>query len=80
MADFEHKLLKRWAWTTFVKSGLLLMAIGAGPILLYSLFGPADGNPVGLGMLMVVLVPVGFLLFGTGLLKLLLAWLLQHRD
>jgi hypothetical protein len=79
MADFEHKLLKRWTWTTFAKAGLLLMAIGFLPIALYSLFGPADGNPNGLGLLMVVLVPVGFLLLGTGLLRLLLARM-QHHD
>ena len=76
---FEHKLLKRWAWTTFTRLGLLLMAIGIGPILLYSLLGPADGNPVGLGLLMVVLVPVGFLLLGVGLLKLAIAKLQQDR-
>lgn len=72
MPDFEHKLLKRWTWTVFVKTGLLLMAAGVLPIALYSLFGPADGNPVGLGLLMVVLVPIGFLLLGTGLLRWLL--------
>jgi dipeptide/tripeptide permease len=60
-----------------VKLGALLMAIGILPIALYSLFGPADGNPVGLGLVMVVLVPIGFLLVGTGLLRLLLARLQQ---
>ena len=79
MADLEHKLLKRWAWTTFAKAGLLLMAVGIGPILLYSLLGPANGNPLGLGLLMVVLVPVGFLLLGIGLLKLAVAKLQQDR-
>jgi dipeptide/tripeptide permease len=58
--------------------GALLMAIGILPIGLYSVFGPADGNPIGLGLLMVVLVPVGFLLLGTGLLKLLLARMQRH--
>lgn len=70
MPRFERKL---------VKAGALLIAVGILPIGLYSLFGPADGNPIGLGMLMVVLVPIGFLLLGTGLLRLLLARL-QHHD
>ncbi len=79
MIDFEHRLVKRWSWLAFVKAGALVMAIGLGPILLYTLLGPADGNPIGLGLLMVVLVPVGFLLVGIGLLRLLIA-LLQRRD
>ena len=40
---------------------------------LYTLFGPADGNPICLGLLMVVLVPVGFLLAGVGVMRLLIA-------
>lgn len=78
MPDFEHRLLRRWTWTTFARAGLLLMAIGIAPIALYSLLGPADGNPIGLGMLMAVLVPVGFLLLGIGLLKLAIARLQQR--
>ena len=69
MPGFERKL---------VKAGALLIAVGILPIGLYSLFGPADGNPIGLGLLMVVLVPIGFLLLGTGLLRLLLARLQDH--
>ncbi|MDQ2701516.1 MAG: hypothetical protein M3Y70_01605 [Pseudomonadota bacterium] len=79
MADFEHKLVKRWSGATFIKAGLLLMAVGFLPIALYTMLGPADGNPIGLGLLMVVLVPVGFLLAGIGLLRLLIARL-QPRD
>jgi hypothetical protein len=54
------------------------MAVGFLPILLYAMFGPADGNPIGLGLLMAVLVPIGFLLFGIGLLKWLFARLQRH--
>jgi hypothetical protein len=70
MPGFERKL---------VKAGALLMVIGIMPIGFYSLLGPPDGNPIGLGLLMAVLVPIGFLLLGTGLLRLLLARL-RHRD
>jgi hypothetical protein len=72
MLDYEHKLLGRWSAKTVIKTGLVVMLVGAGPLLLYTLLGPSNGNPIGLGLLMVVLVPVGFLLLGTGLLWLLI--------
>jgi hypothetical protein len=78
MIDLEHRLLKRWTAAAFLKTGLALMAVGFLPILLYAVFGPADGNPIGLGLLMAVLVPIGFLLFGIGLLKWLFARLQRH--
>jgi hypothetical protein len=75
MPDFQHKLLQRWRPASFIKAGVLVMLLGATPLLLYTLLGPADGNPIGLGMLMAVAVPIGFLLLGIGLLRLLIAWL-----
>ena len=72
MLDYEHKLLGRWSAKTVIKTGLVVMLVGAGPLLLYTLLGPSNGNPIGLGLLMVVLVPIGFLLLGTGLLWLLI--------
>lgn len=32
--------------------------VGVGPLLLYMLFGPADGNPIGLGLLAVLAAPI----------------------
>ena len=75
MPDFQHKLLQRWRPASVIKAGVLVMLLGATPLLLYTLLGPADGNPIGLGMLMAVAVPIGFLLLGIGLLRLLIAWL-----
>lgn len=75
MPDFEHKLVQRWTGATLIKAGLLVMLVGAAPLLLYTVVGPADGNPIGLGILMVVAVPIGFLLLGIGALRLLIAWL-----
>ncbi|MGN6111605.1 MAG: hypothetical protein ACTHOC_01105 [Luteimonas sp.] len=79
MADFEHSLIRRWTVASFAKAGLALLAIGVLPILVYSWLGPAHGNPIGLGLLMVVLAPAGFLLLGIAALKWLLAKL-QPRD
>ncbi len=73
MIDLEHRLLKRWTAAAFLKTGVVLMAAGLLPILLYAKFGPPEGNPTGLALLMAVLVPVGFLLAGIGLLKWLFA-------
>src|ERR1051326_4546674 len=73
MAGFERGLLKRWTAAAFAKAGLALLAIGALPILLYAWLGPAHGNPIGLGLLVVVLVPVGFLLLSIAALKWLFA-------
>jgi hypothetical protein len=78
MPGFEHGLIRHFTAAAFAKAGCLLLAIGILPILLYSWLGPADGNPIGLGLLMVVLVPVGFLLLGVAALRWLLAKLLQQ--
>jgi len=51
--------------------GVGLMAAGVLPLLLYCVFGPADGNPIGLGLLFAVLTPVGLLTALAGLLMLL---------
>jgi hypothetical protein len=58
-----------------VVAGLAVLVLGAGPLLLYALLGPADGNPIGLGLLMVVAVPIGAILAGFGLVRMLIAWL-----
>ena len=78
MADFEHGLIRRFSAAAFAKAGGLLLAVGVLPILLYAWLGPADGNPIGLGLLMVVLAPVGFLLLGIAALKWMLARLQPH--
>lgn len=52
---------------------MALMLLGAAPLLLHTVFGPADGNPLHLAMLAAVLVPIGFLLLGIGALKWLIA-------
>lgn len=34
-----------------LKTGVGIIAVGTMPLLLYIIFGPADGNPIGLGLL-----------------------------
>ena len=58
--------------------GVAVLALGVGPLLLYILFGPADGNPIGLGLLAVVAVPVGLGLAAFGLLRMLIEFLVRR--
>jgi hypothetical protein len=44
---------------------------GVLPLLLYMALGPADGNPIGLGLLAVVAVPVGVVGVMVGLIVML---------
>ena len=48
--------------------GVVLMAGSVTPLLLYVIFGPKDGNPIGLGLLMFFGVPLGLLILIIGLM------------
>lgn len=50
---------------------LLLVFVSAAPIMLYILLGPADGNPIGLGLLFAVGALVAHVGFVVGILLLL---------
>ena len=47
------------------------LALSVAPVMLYAAFGPADGNPVGLGLLMVF----GGALFGFTLVVGVAVWI-----
>ena len=49
-------MAKLGKWVTIISA--ILMALCVAPIMLYAAFGPDDGNPVGLGLLMVFGTPV----------------------
>ena len=53
----------------FVKLGLIVMALGYAPLQLYIFFGPADGNPIGLGLLFVLGMFAGMVVMAIGLIK-----------
>jgi len=48
-------------------AGLIVIVLSLAPLLLYIAFGPADGNPIGLGLLMFFGVPTGAVLAFIGL-------------
>lgn len=72
---------------TSKRSGIAIirtsMAIGAAgilPLLLYAAFGPKDGNPIGLGLLAVVAVPVALVGTAAGLLKLAIEFIARRSQ
>jgi hypothetical protein len=58
--------------------GIAVLVLGVGPLLLYIAFGPADGNPIGLGLLAMVAVPAGGILAGLGLVRMLIEFLVRR--
>lgn len=58
----------------FVMWGLGVAVLGYLPLQLYIVFGPRDGNPIGLGLLAVLGFGLGLLLIAIGLIK----WALQR--
>ncbi len=62
---------KSWPFSHFLKLGLVLAAVGYIPLQLYIIFGPPDGNPIGLGLLFVVGVFAGLSVIGVGAIAML---------
>ena len=58
---------------------LATAAATVGPLLLYIAFGPADGNPIGLGLLAAVGVPVSGVLLFVALVRLAVDASLRRR-
>jgi hypothetical protein len=48
------------------RAGASVAGLSLAPLVLYVIFGPKDGNPIGLGLLMFFGVPIGVLLFVVG--------------
>ena len=54
----QQPAAKRGVGLRILKTSLIAGAIGVAPLLLYILLGPKDGNPIGLGLLAMLAVPV----------------------
>lgn len=72
MSGLDERRPTAFAGSMMLLVGLAVLVFGAGPLLLYITFGPADGNPIGLGLLAMVAVPVGGILAVFGLLRMLI--------
>lgn len=71
MSGIEEALLRRFSGPRILIGSVAFALAGVAPLLLYIAFGPADGNPIGLGLLAVVAVPIGAVGAGVGLVKIL---------
>ena len=76
MSYLEEALLRRMSGSRIMVWSLVIGLGGVLPLLLYMALGPADGNPIGLGLLAMVAVPVG----GVGLVVGLIATLARKFD
>lgn len=61
----------RWPGIRILKTGFLIGLGGTAPLLLYIVLGPKDGNPIGLGLMAGLAVPLSGIVMGFGLVKLL---------
>ena len=59
---------------------LLVVLASAAPIMLYILFGPADGNPICLGLLFAAGALVGHIGFVVGMLLLIWDYWLNKNN
>jgi hypothetical protein len=74
MSRIEEALLRRFSGLKIMVWSIALGVAGVAPLLLYGAFGPADGNPIGLGLLAVAAVPFA----GAGVVVGLIKMLVEH--
>lgn len=79
MSRIEEAFLRRFSGLKIVIWSLAFGIAGAAPLFLYIAFGPADGNPIGLGLLAVASVPISGIGACVGLIKMLVQYL-THRE
>lgn len=70
MSTREEGLVRRSNGKRIIRGSALLAGAGISPLLLYALVGPADGNPIGLGLLAVATVPLAGIGLAIGVVTL----------
>ena len=63
--------MERISGRRVIRNSVLFGLAGCAPLLLYIAFGPSDGNPIGLGLLMVLTAPIALVGILVGLVKCL---------
>ena len=71
MSRMEDAFIRRFPGVRIVVGSLVLGLVGFMPLQLYIWFGPKDGNPIGLGLLAVVTVPLAVAGMAVGVIKML---------
>jgi len=67
----------RWPLSRFLLVGVTIAIAACLPLQLYIIFGPADGNPIGLGLLAAMGIFLGLTVFVTGLVKRLIRYFME---
>ena len=67
--SLEQAALRHWPGVKIMRMSAALAAAGISPLLLYIVFGPKDGNPIGLGLLAMATVPVAGMGLVAGFIK-----------
>ncbi len=80
MSVSEEALIRRWPGSRIVAWSVALGFAGVSPLLLYVAFGPADGNPIGLGLLAVATVPIAGMGVIVGLIKVAVESLRRREE
>ena len=78
MSHLEEKLIARFSAVSFLVFGAAVALVGILPLWLYTMFGPPDGNPIGLGLLALAAVAVGAMSVFIGVLKLLVQFFMSR--
>lgn len=79
MSRLEEAFLSRVSGWRLAAWSLVLGAGGLAPLLLYIAFGPADGNPIGLGLLALAAVSVAVPGFVVGVTVAVVRTVLGRR-
>jgi hypothetical protein len=80
VSRLEEAAVGRWSGARIITASLAFGVAGVLPLALYVRLGPADGNPVGLGLLAVVAVPVAVLGMAVGLVELIVQRLARRGE
>ncbi len=69
MGDYKAGTNASWSLSKFLIVALIIAGLGYIPLQLYIIFGPRDGNPIGLGLLFVIGIFAGLTVFAIGIIK-----------
>ena len=71
MRNIEEAVLRRFSGAKILAASVVLGLAGYLPLQLYIWFGPADGNPIGLGLLAFATLPFAAIGAAVGAIKML---------
>ncbi len=80
MSRIEAALVRRFSGLQILLASIVLGIAGTAPLFLYIAFGPADGNPIGLGLLAVAAVPLAAVGAAVGVVKMLVERFVRGKE